>query len=73
MGYVRARIVDLPKANSLLSAIQSYKAEHVELLYWLDMEISFGEMVDDKKWQIQHSTLPFKEKSIVSFRVHTAS
>jgi Protein HRI1 len=66
VAYARARQVALPKSTSLDNAIQIYKPEHELLLDWLDAEISFGEILDDKCWKIKHSTLPFKEQLTVS-------
>lgn len=65
VAYARPRSVILPKYNSLLDAITSYKPQREELLDWLDMEISFGEIIDEKHWKIKHSTLPFKEQLTV--------
>ncbi|MBC7755188.1 MAG: hypothetical protein H7Z20_00815 [Bdellovibrio sp.] len=65
VAYARPRATSLPKAPSLINAIQVHKPDRAQLLDWLDMEISFGEMVDDNHWKIKHSTLPFKQNSIV--------
>ncbi len=65
VAYARPRSVALPKAPSLLQAIKTHKPSCEQLLDWLDMEISFGEMVDENHWQIKHSTLPFKQNLIV--------
>ena len=67
VAYARPRSVILPKYNSLLDAIISYKPRLEMLLDWLDMEISFGEIIDEKHWKIKHSTLPFKEQLIVAY------
>ena len=48
-----------------MQAIQSQKPTRELLLDWLDMEISFGEMVDENNWKIKHSTLPFKHSLII--------
>ena len=61
VAYARPRAVALPKAPSLNHAIHTYKPSREQLLDWLDMEISFGEMLDAQHWQIKHSSLPFKE------------
>jgi hypothetical protein len=66
VAYARPRQVTLPKSTSLLNAIQIFKPQRGQLLDWLDMEISFGEMLDDQHWQIKHSSLPFKERLTVS-------
>ena len=65
VAFARPRAVSVPKAASLMQAIQGHKPTRELLLDWLDMEISFGEMVDEKRWQIKHSTLPFKQNLIV--------
>lgn len=62
VAYARPRQVVLPKNTALIDAITCHKPEREQLLNWLDMEISFGEMLDDKHWKIKHSTLPFKEQ-----------
>jgi Protein HRI1 len=69
VAYARSRNNTLPKADSLLACIQTQQPSRVQLLDWLDMEISFGEMLDGKHWEIKHSTLPFKEGLIVTFGV----
>jgi Protein HRI1 len=61
IAYARPRLALLPKSTSLLNAINTYKPQREQLIDWLDMEISFGEMIGDRHWQIKHSTLPFKE------------
>ena len=68
MAYARPRQVELPKAYSLISAIQLHKPKKQQLLDWLDFEISFGELLDESAWQINYSTLPFKEKLIVKLQ-----
>jgi hypothetical protein len=65
VAYARPRAVVLPKAPSLNYAIHTYKPAREQLLDWLDMEISFGEMVDAQHWQIKHSSLPFKQGTFV--------
>ncbi len=66
VAYARPRQIVLPKAASLIDAIHTIKPARDELLDWLDMEISFGEMIDEQHWKIRHSTLPFKESLIIS-------
>ena len=61
VAYARPRQISLPKIDSLINAIHSIKPARDKLLDWLDMEISFGEVVDEQHWKIAHSTLPFKE------------
>lgn len=65
VAFARPRTASLPKAPSLIHAIQSHKPTRELLLDWLDMEISFGEMLDGNHWKIKHSTLPFKQNLIV--------
>lgn len=64
--YVRPRLATLSKAPTLLKLIETNKPSRALLLDWLDMEISFGEVLDAKCWQIKHSTLPFKQGLIVA-------
>ncbi len=66
VAYARPRHFALSKKTSLSDAIISHNPQREQLLDWLDMEISFGEMLDDKHWKIKHSTLPFKEQLTVS-------
>ncbi len=65
VAFARPRPVAVPKAPSLIHAIQSHKPTRELLLDWLDMEISFGEMLEENHWKIKHSTLPFKQNLIV--------
>ena len=65
VAYARPRQISLPKIDSLINAIYAIKPVRDKLLDWLDMEISFGEVIDEKGWKIKHSTLPFKEDLIV--------
>ena len=53
-------------AASLIGAVETYKPTRAQLSDWLDMEISFGEMLDDNHWRINHSSLPFKVGLIVN-------
>lgn len=64
VAYARPRKAIIPKSTSFLDAITTHRPQREELLDWLDMEISFGETIDDKHWQIKHSTLPFREQLI---------
>ena len=66
IAYARPREIILPKIASLIDAIHTIKPARDNLLDWLDMEISFGEMIDEQHWKITHSTLPFKENIITS-------
>ena len=65
VAYARPRQISLPKIDSLINAIHTIKPARDKLLDWLDMEISFGEVIDENGWKIKHSTLPFKEGLIV--------
>jgi Protein HRI1 len=60
VAYAKSRQVALTESANLLDAIQTSKPQREQLLDWLDMEISFGEMLDDEHWKIKHSTLPLK-------------
>ena len=64
MAYVRPRSVEVPNASSLLDAINMHQPSQEVLLDWLDVEISFGEMIDEMQWQVMQSTLPFVEGSL---------
>ncbi len=60
--YARNRAQDLPKANSLSDLIKSSKADRKQIIEWLDCEVSHGFVEGGLvPWQIQMSTLPFKE------------
>ena len=65
VACARPRQISLPKIDSLINAIHTIKPARDKLLDWLDMEISFGEVIDEKSWKIKHSTLPFKEGLII--------
>ena len=65
VAYARPRQIILPKIASLIDAIHSIKPARDTLLDWLDMEISFGKLVDHKHWKIMHSTLAFKQNLII--------
>ncbi len=65
VAYARPRQTLLPQIASLIDAIYTIKPARNELLNWLDMEISFGEMIDEQHWKIMHSTLPFKKGLII--------
>jgi hypothetical protein len=60
-AYVRPRNIHLPNAASMSVAIDLYKPSKEELLDWLDFEISFGEIRDERHGYITHSTFPFRE------------
>ena len=63
VAYVRPRSVAVPNTSSLLVAIDLHQPSQEMLLDWLDVEISFGEIIDETQWQLMHSTLPFFEGS----------
>lgn len=68
IAYARPRSVLLPQADSLFDAIELYQPD-IETLYdWLDMEISFGELLNAHSWQIKYSTLPFKQGLIIDLQ-----
>jgi Protein HRI1 len=67
VAFARPRQITLPKSTCLLNAIRTSQPQREYLLDWLDMEISFGEILDNKYWQIRHSTLPFKEQLTVAY------
>ena len=68
VAFARPRTVKVPKATSLMEAIQSHKPTREQLLDWLYIEISFGEILDSSRWQIKHSDLPFKQDSIIDLQ-----
>ena len=68
IAFARPRLVTLPTAHSLASLVQTYKPARELLLDWLDMEISFGEILNANSWQIKYSTLPFKQGLIKPFK-----
>ena len=65
-AYVRPRNAVLPKAASLLEAIETENPNREVLLDWLDFEISFGEIQDKHSGKILHSTLPYREQVMMS-------
>ncbi|MCE9633969.1 MAG: hypothetical protein K8Q92_07270, partial [Methylophilales bacterium] len=65
-GYIRPRSVLLPPAIDLLTAIERANPNRDMLMDWLDFEISFGEMEEESQYRILHSTLPFREGSLIS-------
>ena len=80
IAYIRLRLealpsitlpaATLPKAPTLLNLIQTNKPSRELLLSWLDMEISFGEILDTNHWQIKYSTLPFKLGSVITLKTN---
>ena len=73
VAYARPRNSVLPPAASLLDAIKQQQPNRQTLLNWLDMEISFGEMLDinaiNNEWRIHYSTLPYKQNTIAQLFV----
>jgi hypothetical protein len=59
--YVRARPQPLPSAASLSQLIAEARPARSQLLDWLDFEISFGRITGSRAWQIELSTLPFRQ------------
>lgn len=59
--YVRPRLAQLPPAPDLASLIRATLPNRERLLSWLDFEISFGRRESNTPWQIERSTLPFRE------------
>ena len=69
IAYARPRGVLLPQADSLIDAIKLHQPDIETLCDWLDMEISFGELLNDNSWQIKYSTVPFKQGLIVNLQL----
>ena len=66
--YARNRSVDLPMANSLADLIKSTHATREQILEYLDLEVSHGYVLGGSKpWEIQFSTLPFKQGQALEF------
>jgi hypothetical protein len=59
--YVRNRERDLPAAESLDSLIISTKATRAQTVAYLDCEFSEGYVHGSAEWEVQHSTLPWRE------------
>ncbi len=66
-AFIRPRSSNLPEASSLLALIDSPNQSLLDILNWLDFEISFGDIVDASHGRINHSTLPFREGQILNF------
>lgn len=56
VAFAKPRVTELPKAALLIGAVETYEPTRAQLFDWLDIEISFGEMLDDKHWRINHSS-----------------
>jgi len=66
--YVRNRAVDLPTAESFEALINSSKASRVQIEAYLDCEFSVGRVQGGSvPWEIQQSTLPWREGGHVDF------
>ena len=59
--YVRNRAKDLPVAESLEALIDSTRASRSQVIEYLDCEFSAGKVGGAVTWEIQHSTLPWRE------------
>ena len=70
VAYARQRSVSLPKANSIIQAVNLYEPSIEMLCDWLDMEISFGMLVNEYSWIIEYSTLPYKQG--LTYETHNA-
>lgn len=66
-AFIRPRNLDLPDADSLLSAIDTGQHNQQNIVDWLDFEISFGDVIDATHGKINHSTLPFREGKLLNF------
>ncbi len=66
--YVRNRAKDLPTAPSLDSLIAVTHATREQIIEYLDCEFSVGRVRGGAiAWEIQHSTLPWREKQRLDF------
>lgn len=66
--YVRNRTRDLPTAPSLDSLFVTTQATRAEIIESLDCEFSVGRVRGGAiPWEIQHSTLPWREKQRLDF------
>jgi hypothetical protein len=60
--YARNRAFDLPMANNLADLIKKEKYTRKQILAVLDIEVSHGFVLGGSvPWEVQFSTLPFKE------------
>ena len=66
VAFAKPRVTELPKAALLIGAVETYEPTRAQLFDWLYIEISFGEMLDDKHWCINHSSQPFKMDLIIN-------
>ena len=66
--FVRNRIKDLPKATCLDSLIASTRPSRTQIIEYLDCEFSFGRVHGGSNaWEIQRSTLPWREGHRLEF------
>jgi hypothetical protein len=66
--YARNRAHDLPMAPSLGALVAKEKPSRDQLIEWLDLEVSHGFVLGGRcPWQIQFSTLPFREGEPLAF------
>jgi hypothetical protein len=69
--YARNRAFDLPMANSLADLIKKEKYTRKEILAVLDCEVSHGFVLGGRcPWEVQFSTLPYKEQTPLEFTAH---
>ncbi len=66
VAFAKPRVTELPKAALLIGAVETYEPTRAQLFDWLDIEISFGEMLDDNNWRINHSSLQFNVGMIIN-------
>ncbi len=48
VAFASPRAIELPTSESLYDAIKTEKPTREKLLDWLDMEVSFGQMLNNK-------------------------
>jgi hypothetical protein len=66
--YARNRAEDLPMADSLAALFTKEKYTRDQILAALDCEVSHGFVLGGSKpWEVQYSTLPFKEQQSLAF------
>ena len=66
--YVRNRPNDLPEADSLDVLIAASRASRAQIIRYLDCEFSAGRVRNGSiPWEIQHSTLPWREGHHLDF------
>jgi hypothetical protein len=66
--YARNRAFDLPMANSMADLIKKEKYKRKQILAVLDLEVSHGFVLGGRvPWEVQFSTLPFKEGKPLDF------